>query len=412
MRARSTVTLAALAALAAAGCSHYKRTCPVLPELPTATPSGESVELRFLGVGGFLLRYTAAGRTDTLLTAPLYSNPTFGEIASQGVNPDNRLIDALLPREADQARAVFVGHGHYDHLMDVPWLVEQRAKGATIYGNQATFDVLQTIQAVKHRVVSLQHLANQPCDWIGGCQEGHAPWKPYHVPGMRLRVWSILSEHSAQFVLPGALKLLFPHPVHLWRGEPLEPATTPPKRPSDWPEGTTLAYVFDFMRDGAGSDDAWNSPAVAFRAYYQDSAARAPFGVPPPLARPSGQAGVDLALLCVGGSKQVPGEPKLILTSLKPRFAVGSHWEDFFNPRQLQAPRPKGEPREPAFESFSGVISGADPVAFEKSMKTTLKEGAEYVMACPDAITRFVRGADGAWNRAVSSERWHRATGR
>ncbi len=399
---------AGLAALALPACGGYKRACAVLPELPApSSTAAETVEVRFLGVGGFLIRYTAAGTTDTLLTGPFYSNPTLGEIVSQRVNPDGRLIDALLPPEADAAGAIFVGHGHYDHLMDVPWVVTHRAKQAVVYGNDATVTTLDTGSLP---AVSLQPWANHACDWIGGCPAGHAPWRPFHVQGMRLRVWTILSEHSAQFDLPWPMSRFFPDAVHLWRGEPVEPPAHPPERPSDWPEGTTLAYVFDLLKDGAARDDEWDSDAVAFRIYYQDSAARGPFGVPPALWGGHAAKPVDLALLCVGGSKQIHGQPGELLRALAPRWAVGSHWEDFFNPRALQAPRPHDAPREPAYETFTRVIRGSDPEKFLAGMKRALKKDAEYVLACPDAVTRFVRHAgDTAWRRAASSETWRRA---
>lgn len=412
MRPARACLAACAVLLALSGCGGFQLTCPVLPVLPQAAPAAaDAVEVRFLGVGGFLIRYGSGGQWDTVLTAPLYSNPTFGEIATQPVNPDGRLIDALLPQEADEARAIFVGHGHYDHLMDVPWVATRRARQAVIYGNDAVYDVLQTSPDVKARVKSLEPLANQACHWTGNCRAGTPPWTPYRVPGMRLRVWSILSEHSPQFVLPGPLAWLFPNPVHLWRGTPFEPPTRLPTRPGDWPEGTVLAYVFDFLTvDSSAADTLWDSPQVAFRVYYQDSSARLPFGYPPEVYRehPPGLAPrVDLALLCVGGSEEIPGSAGEIVRRLAPRFIMGQHWEDFFNPRQLQVPRPPKRAREPAYETYRGLIAGADPKGFEKRLRAALPKDAEYVMACPDAITRFTR-TNGSWGIALSSERWRR----
>ncbi|MFL5543984.1 MAG: hypothetical protein ACJ792_04730 [Gemmatimonadaceae bacterium] len=44
------------------------------------------------------------------------------------------MIDRFLPAVADRASAILVGHGHYDHLLDVPYIATHRATSAFIYG--------------------------------------------------------------------------------------------------------------------------------------------------------------------------------------------------------------------------------------------------------------------------------------
>jgi L-ascorbate metabolism protein UlaG (beta-lactamase superfamily) len=401
MRAHAALVLAAASGWLLPACNSYKRACPVLPVLPTRATAGD-VDVRFLGVGGFLMRRGP----DVILTAPFYSNPTFGELATQDAFSDERLIDALLPPEADDAAAVLVGHGHFDHLMDVPFIALRRARRATVYGNDAVRDVLAPLARrgdFAGRVVSLEPWANDACEWLGTCAPGHAPWKPYAIPGTSVRVWVVLSEHSPQFGLPGLLGKLFPGGVHLWRGQPLEPAQRLPTRPGAWPEGTALAYVIDFLSvDSAREDGRWDSPQVDFRVYFQDSGARRPFGLPP--LRAGLDPRVDLALLCAGGAEHVADHPGAVLRALRPRFAMGHHWESFFDPRTLPLPRRPDEAREPSYETFRGVPTG-DTRAFAKRMRAALEPGAQSAVPCPDAITRFSRGA-GGWRLALSSERW------
>lgn len=390
--------------LAAPACNSFQRACPVLPALPTPAMAGD-VELRFLGAAGFLIRRGA----DVILTAPFYSNPTFGELATQDVFSDQRLVDALLPPEADEAAAILVGHGHYDHLMDVPFVALRRARHATIYGNDAVRDVLAPLARhpdFQGRVVSLEPWANPVCEWLDTCAAGHAPWKPYPLPGTRVRVWVILSEHGPQFAPPGLLRSLFPNAVHLWRGQPLEPARHLPTRPGAWPEGTTLAYVIDFLSvDSAQDDGRWDSAQVDFRVYFQDSGTRRPFGFPP---LPEGlEPRVDLALVCAGGAEQVADHPRAILEALRPPFAMGHHWESFFNPRTLPVPRGPGDARSPAYETFHGIPTG-DTRRFARQMRAALPPGARSSVPCPDAITRFARH-DRHWEIALSSEPWDAA---
>ena len=63
------------AALALGACAHVEEVkigkCPVV-----TTDAPDAVDVRYLGVGGVLLSH----KTDVLLTAPLYSNPSLLEL--------------------------------------------------------------------------------------------------------------------------------------------------------------------------------------------------------------------------------------------------------------------------------------------------------------------------------------------
>ena len=58
---------------------------------------------------------------DLLLTAPLFTNPDPALVTLDEAPSDIAAIDALLePEQVDGAAAILVGHGHHDHLLDVP----------------------------------------------------------------------------------------------------------------------------------------------------------------------------------------------------------------------------------------------------------------------------------------------------
>ena len=176
-RHRSRFTTAVQAGVAAsmlafAACGPYRRVCPVLPELSAdafATPTYDVIDVRFLGVAGFLLRRTTLDadgeKTDAVLTAPLYSNPTIGELAVSDLASDQRLIDALLPR-VDDVQLILAGHSHYDHLLDVPYIARRWARSALICGSDMARDLLLPFcvhaDLKPERIVSLESLANSP----------------------------------------------------------------------------------------------------------------------------------------------------------------------------------------------------------------------------------------------------------
>src|SRR5947207_7943002 len=87
------------------------------------------VQVRSLGVGGYLIRRNR----DVIMTPPPYSSPTLGSVLNGTTLPHDDVVDAFVkpPSAAhhvtqgdlDDLRAIFSGHAHYDHLMDVPHML-------------------------------------------------------------------------------------------------------------------------------------------------------------------------------------------------------------------------------------------------------------------------------------------------
>jgi hypothetical protein len=385
-------------ALGAGGCSVYHRFC-CEPERPVPEPAVGEVQVTFLGVAGFLIRYRTSEGYETVMTAPLYSNPTIGEIATQPVAPDDRLIEALLPPQDEllDVKAILSGHSHYDHLMDVPYVALNRATRASIYGNDAMKSLLAPIakKLGRRQLISLEDGAKalEKLRCAGDCPLG------YTAIDDRIRVWPILSEHSPQFKVPFLSEKEFP-PVQLWRGQLAEPRKDLPTRPGEWVEGTTLAYLIDFLDAPRGK--------IAFRVYYQDSATREPFGFPPECLIKG--RNVDLALLCVGGSETLNRKEQnlvALIRRLEPRFVMGAHWEDFFNPRKLPLPDEKCSPKDSRCEDTYG-IPGGKPKDFFTSVRKTLPFDGRFSLPCPDAVTYFQPDAADGWRIRLSSEVWRR----
>src|SRR4051812_38656373 len=96
------------------------------------------ISVTYLGVSGFVIEHEG----HVLLTAPFFSNPSFDSVrprlarllrSGQRISADTGVIQRFLPTAADRATAILVGHGHYDHLMDIPYIATHRATSATIY---------------------------------------------------------------------------------------------------------------------------------------------------------------------------------------------------------------------------------------------------------------------------------------
>lgn len=308
------------------GCTYGART-------PT-TSSSTALRVRYLGVGGFLIERGS----DAVLTAPLYTRPSWLEVSTGFIASNPALVDMNLPPAAlANVSAVVSGHAHYDHLLDVP-AVMSRAPRATLFANRSARNILAAYAPdrsprcamtppplrpiPRQRVVALDDPAQSFVDY-SMCPSKRPPNAPIAgrwmgVPGAAVRIFALCSEHPDQL-----------GPVHYAPGGVEDEQCVAPARAAEWLEGNTLAYLIDFLDPRSG--------APVYRVYYQDAPTSAPFGfVPEPLLR---EKRIDIALLCVGAYERTMNSPTQVLGALQPRYAIGAHWEDFA--------RPANEPPQP-----------------------------------------------------------------
>jgi glyoxylase-like metal-dependent hydrolase (beta-lactamase superfamily II) len=297
----------------------------------------EGITLQYLGVGGWLFRFGG----DALLTAPFFSNPSLVDVGIGGISPDTAAIDRFLPPVGDVS-TLLVGHGHYDHLMDVPYILRRHAPEARLFGSTtATNLVAGDPEIPGERLVAV--------DGRAGDHERAGEW--IHLPGGRIRFMPLASGHA-------------PHlfGIQLYRGEQAVPRDRLPGTAGDWVDGLTLAYLIDFL----GPEGE-----VVFRIHYQDAASEPPDGFPPPL---EDGIPVDLVILCPPGFEQVERYPGGILERTAPSLVLLGHWEDFFRAR-TEALRP---------------VPTLDLEEFLERMEPLLPEGAEWVLPVPGAAFRVV----------------------
>lgn len=305
------------------------------------------------------------------MAAPLYSNPTIGEIALSEIHADRQRIDGLLRQDVSNVRAIVSGHTHYDHIMDVPYVALHKAKSADLVGNNALVKLLDPIKASlgeTRKMVSLE-----------------SPSPPvYDVPGTRFRIRSVVSQHSPQMgprligSVPRLLGFFIPFPgVTLWRGEDELPAKELPVRVGTWPAGTTQAFVIELL----DPDDT-----VAFRIYYQDSPTVPPYGYPD---WPKASSRYDLAILCLGGATEYRAFPRDIVRYLGPAYVMGIHWENFFDPRPLPTPGDTNVTEK--IHYAPGVKEGK----FLSAVREVQPAGGRAIVPCPDKVATFRKGPSG-----------------
>ena len=306
-------SLALVLATLAAGCAQRAQraleplrvagdTVRVSPACATA-PCRDTVDLLYLGVGGFVIRRGA----HALMTAPSVSHPGLIPVFfARAVSSNGALVDSLMRRveervPLDAVSGILVGHGHYDHLLDVPRTMKW-TPNANVYGSATVRNLLTPfprLDTTRVRVV----------DDSAGDARRDGRW--IYTDDRAFRFMPLRSAHAPNF---------------LWftiaRRSLRAPRRTRPANAHQWLMGPVYAYLIDVL-------DAGGAPV--FRVLYQDAAAERAYESLPAARRADT---VDVAIITVGNFKGWPfgvrDYPHALLDSLKPRRVVLGHWENFF----------------------------------------------------------------------------------
>ena len=276
----------------------------------------DSLDIVAMGVSGFLF-VPWRDSTQLVMTPPSYTNPTlwwtvFGNWLFGSKPKEARIarrvrdLPAIRPDRLARVRAVLVGHGHYDHLMDLPALAPYLAN-ATVYGSRSVVNMLNAVPAFRSasgtasRLVSVDSLAGE---------SGEHPGRSVSI-GEAVQMRAIAWEHAPNFGT---------HVIA--RGNVTSAKSTLPRGVFGWKLGRVYAYAIDVLdRDGRVGTrivvhDAGASPDVVRRAV-------AVIGTMP-------TARSTVLIITAANFDQEPSYPDILLASLAPEHVLLGHWEDFF----------------------------------------------------------------------------------
>jgi L-ascorbate metabolism protein UlaG (beta-lactamase superfamily) len=302
-----------------------------------ASGGPDGLRVRWLGVAGFSFD---DGET-VLLHDPYLSRPGLTSLLFSRYRPDAARLAALVAREGplpELARAswILIGHGHFDHLGDAPWLAGR--SGASVVGSATAVNVARGY----------------------GVPEAHArrldPGQRLEVGAFEVRV--VASRHAR---------------VALGR-VPLDGVvTSPPDGPIhalSFKLGDARSYLLSHRRSG-------------LRVFVTSSADRDLAALE--VLRAEGVE-VDLLLAAIQGRDA--DFARDLVRALRPRRVVPHHFDDFLVP--LDAPD-AGAARDPddlaAFEAEVRAAAEAEGVTLELRrpalLETLLLEAAAGAAPAP-----------------------------
>ena len=315
----------------------------------------ETVSVTYLGVSGILVEH--AGHV--LLTAPFFSNPQLAGRWPNGfqwlqggprIGPDTGVIERFLPRAADRALVILVGHGHYDHLMDVPYIATHRATSAVVFGGPS----------VRHMLMGEPMLRSHPARVVTipkertGDSERDGDW--IYSRDSAFRFVALIAGHAPNYRV-GDLRFTFAN-SHVRSDRDSLPHTA-----GQWKLGEPYAYLIDVLSDPPRHP--------VFRIYFQDAPSEPPLGFPS--AKLLAERGTDLAILCAATSSNVNAAPDSLVRLLNPAAVMITHWESFFR-SQLLPP---------------ALSRATDLREFARSLRRSLAPPAGWVMPLPRQTIRF-----------------------
>jgi hypothetical protein len=316
--------------------------------------SSNVVSVTYLGISGILLEHGE----HALLTAPFFSNPPLVAwrpsalrwLLGNPIAPDSAVIERLLPRSADRASLILVGHGHYDHLLDIPYIATHRAKSAVIFGGPSIRHILMgdaVLRSTPARLVTIP-LAS------AGNVTRDGDW--FYSNDSAFRFMALIADHAPNLKIEN------------WRymfaaGTVSTDMDSLPRMAAGWKLGEPYAFIIDVLSD---------SPRrTIFRIYFEDAPSTPPLGFPSPALLAAGT--VDLAILCAATSSNVKATPDSLLRMLKPRGVMVTHWESFFRAPLLS----------------KKLSRATDMHGFVRSLRRSLPRRVGWVMPLPGQTVRF-----------------------
>jgi hypothetical protein len=252
-----------------------------------------------------------------------------------GFTYDAERIAKILPDLPENTRYVLLGHGHYDHLMDIGYYLT-RESGATInyVGSKTAENIL-----------------------LGFKKDGlrfQVPQDGKPIEGGRFRITAFSSDHAPHIF---GFKFM--------AGKQDAALESPPTYAGQYVEGDTYIYFIDFLDE--------NNTIVS--RIFVNSAANSPEGLTVLEKHREflAQHPTNVAILCVPGWDKVRDYPDKLLRLVNPESVVLSHYDHFAAPYK-NGEDPKKDMRVLPFSDYDGFLKTLRDLKIQNNYRFTIHE--------------------------------------
>jgi len=259
--------------------------------------TGNELSIQYYGIGSTLITY----KDKSVFTDPCFSTPSLKDVAFGNITTDTALIQLLNP-QLQEVEQTLIGHAHYDHLMDLPYLATQLLpKESQVIGCQSALNLLASANIPQTFVVANEIKGNydKPGKWIFNSDS-------------TIRTMVFAGHHPPQ--IAGIIKFGI--------GKVKKPLPAIPLKASKWKEGETYTFLIDFL-DAQKRD-------IEKRIFVQTSSGRFPRGmVSKEILK---EKAIDVAIIPADLSRTFEA-----IDYLKANHYIVVHWENFFKSKFLKA---------------------------------------------------------------------------
>lgn len=260
--------------------------------------SDNELSIKYFGIGCTQISY----KGKSVFTDPAISNPSLFNVVAGKLKTDEALIDLLNPN-LDDVQFTIVGHAHYDHLMDLPYLSKNYLpNNSKIIGSKTAQNLLHAANIPQQFIDAAQNSANENSlgNWI-------------YSEDKSIRILPIKANH-----LPQIANL-----ISLASGSVEQPMKNIPERAKDWLAGLTYNYLIDFL----GTENS-----IEKRVFFQSSTDNGSSGMVDQSYLAEHQ--IDLAMIAGGiNSDDLISNDENLLAE---KYLL-IHWENFFRSKLLEA---------------------------------------------------------------------------
>ena len=269
--------------------------------------ASNQLKIQYLGCSNLLIKY----KNEVILMDPFFSNnpglkASFGKIKfnpiyfQKGSNFINRFGNSFK-----DISTIFISHSHYDHLLDLAYLLDKDSlnKNVKIYADESAKTVIRSF--IKKTSFS---------------NADSFVYKNKSIPK-----WIYINKEMRMLIIPSS------HAPHLGKLHFMTGYTdtsyftkftnsTQKIKASQFKEGPTFAFILEILQNDT----------IAFRVLIKGAGCEVDNGkINEEILK---EHEIDLAVMQIASANYTNCYPQNLLSQIKPKQVLITHWEDFFRP--------------------------------------------------------------------------------